>query len=326
MWIFTHLSLISGLISVYYLVQSSQLQRFSSRDVSCHFQAGSVLQSTSCVPSGIHRSGFSTELVCSGAGSGPWAELLPRMWSQISLSLIIPGCPACWVSLVFCQWVLSGAALQGHRRRIILSCRGWSPCAPGVPRVLSFETLYGLVLGENERLWAVLWWLGRAKSRGATVSGATGSTKMQQLQKKWERAMKGNLAKILGTEQEKFPQSKVYPALLWAFFPAFLSWGGGREDALIHVSPTKQIAFLILWVHWISFAFRIFLYLIIFVCISSWFIWTWCIFQDVFHMICENISTYFLPLTWQPGILIIVLGAFRPWYRDLWAGKLKLIL
>lgn len=33
-------------------------------------------------------------------------------------------------------------------------------------------------------------------------------------------------------------------------------------------------------------------------------------------MICENISTCFLPLTWQRGILIIVLGAFSPCYRD----------
>lgn len=43
-------------------------------------------------------------------------------------------------------------------------------------------------------------------------------------------------------------------------------------------------------------------------------------------MICENTSAYFLHLTLQYGILIIVLGAFSPCYGDLCTGKLKLIL
>lgn len=138
---------------------------------------------------------------------------------------------------------------------------------------------------------------------------------------------KEKFAKILETEQEKFPQSKVYPALLLALLPAFPEAGVvGCKDVFLHVSPTIQIAFLILWVHWISFTFRIYSHFIIFVCIFSWFIWTLCIFQDVFHMICENISAYFLHLTWQCGILIIVLGAFSPCYRDLWTGKPKLLL
>lgn len=151
-WIITHLSLISGLISVHYPAQSSQLKRFSSRNGSCHLQARSVLQSTNCVPTGINRSGFSTELVCSGAAPGLWAEVFPRVLSQINLSLILPGCPACRASLVFCQWIIPGAALQEHRRRIILCCRqllGLGYLCSRSPQGAVFETVYELILGKT---------------------------------------------------------------------------------------------------------------------------------------------------------------------------------
>lgn len=47
-----------------------------------------------------------------------------------------------------------------------------STCALGATSVPFLEAVYGLVLGQNERLWAASWQLGRVKCRGAMVSGA----------------------------------------------------------------------------------------------------------------------------------------------------------